>query len=480
MDQKIMQSAYVEWILSHRIEDSFFTETDDRIVIDTDFATAEVNFYEFESLVVELRITQKKNDEMVFFLHFELLDLEYAKDLFNEMIDTLEEIRQRKSVRVLLSCTSAFTTSLMAEKLNQASKLASDDFCFDATPYTDFFTKAPEYDMVLLAPQIAHEAETIKGILPNIPVVNIPAKLFATCDAPGILEDVKREYAKRTDKKKTAHLQKQAQVDNNKSDILVLAIMNEKKNRCRMICRHYRGGTVTRDEQIIRRKRHFLRDVCDILDTSLQRFERFDAIGITMPGAVHNGRKLDIPTCGGIWINPEVDIKAFLENKYHIPVILQNNTQSGVIGFQSQNRNYKNVAFYSQGFAARFGGVGIMINGQVVKGAHDIAGELAYVLSRVYGLTISESHNVNPEEMLETVEFNIRAVIAIVDPEIILVRNNMIAKIENLRKKLIKTIPQNNLPELQKISDDEALEYMLLGIMMLCLRDTSQQCWEMG
>ena len=162
------------------------------------------------------------------------------------------------------------------------------------------------------------------------------------------------------------------------------------------------------EEHIIRRKRNFLHDVSDIIDTTIQRLERVDAIGITTPGAIHDGRRLDISSCAS-WIDPETDIKEYFENRYNIPVVLQNNTQSGVVGFQSQNANYKNLVFYSRGFAARFGGVGTMINGQVIKGAHNIAGEIKYVLNRFYGLNIQETHSVDPEEMLETVEFNVRA-----------------------------------------------------------------------
>lgn len=72
--------------------------------------------------------------------------------------------------------------------------------------------------------------------------------------------------------------------------------------------------------------------------------------------------------------------------------------------------------------------------------------------------------------MLETVEFNVRAIIAFIDPEIIVIRNEMISDIAELQKKLLKSIPKNDLPEIVKISNDEALEYMLLGIMVAGLK----------
>ena len=61
-------------------------------------------------------------------------------------------------------------------------------------------------------------------------------------------------------------------------------------------------------------------------------------------------------------------------------------------------------------------------------------------------------------------------IIAFIDPEIIVIRNEMISDIAELQKKLLKSIPKNDLPEIVKISNDEALEYMLLGIMVAGLK----------
>ena len=80
-DAKVMAGEYRAWILEQEIAGATVTESEDGIRFETDFAVAEVNFYEFEMLVVELRITNRKNDETAFFLHFELRELPYAKEL---------------------------------------------------------------------------------------------------------------------------------------------------------------------------------------------------------------------------------------------------------------------------------------------------------------------------------------------------------------------------------------------------------------
>ena len=72
--------------------------------------------------------------------------------------------------------------------------------------------------------------------------------------------------------------------------------------------------------------------------------------------------------------------------------------------------------------------------------------------------------------MLLNIELIARCVIGMVDPEIIIVRNGMITDIEQLREAIQKTVPERNMPKLRKIEDEDALEYMLLGIMALCLK----------
>ncbi|MBQ9631454.1 MAG: ROK family protein, partial [Lachnospiraceae bacterium] len=147
------------------------------------------------------------------------------------------------------------------------------------------------------------------------------------------------------------------------------------------------------------------------------------------------------------------------------------NAQAGALGFWLRHKHYKNAVLLTQSQGARFGGAGIIANGRLLEGSHRIAGEIKYILRRFYGLTIRETHSVSMEEMLETTDLYARCLISIIDPEIILVRNMMIPDIEMLRESLLKTIPGRILPKLRKISDSDALEYMLLGIMARCMEE---------
>ena len=463
--EQSLRDEYLEWIRNKKIDGAVCKETEDGIRFETDFAIAEVNFYEFEIMVAELRITNRKNDETEFFLHFELRDIEYAKELFGEMTETLEELRLHRKVQVLLSCTSALTTTLMAEKLNAAAELLSVDYTFDAVPFPELYDRAPDYDMILLAPQIAYESKKIQKILKHKIVVDIPPRLFATYDAAAILEVVRNEFDNRTREAKKESKKKNAKVSFKTAKIVTAVVLLHSRNKFHVICRAYVNGEVVDETEAIRGKKEISVLVRDALDTIIYKNKenKFDAIGLTVPGEVDDGRLYIVH------ISPKFDLKGYLEDRYKLPVIMKNNAHSGIIGFHSRHSHYQNCVLLTQSLGARFGGCGIIANGKLIDGAHNAAGEIKYFLRRFYGLSIRETYGITSEEMLMTVELMVRAIIAMVDPEIIIIRNGMITDMDALREALLKTIPERNMPKLRRIEDEDALEYMLLGIMILCI-----------
>ena len=474
-EEKTIRSEYERWINEQSIEGTKLIHTNDGVRFEADFAIAEINFYEFDILVIELRITNRKNDETEFFLHFELRDLDYARELFGEMLETFEELRSRHKVQVLLSCTSAFTTSLIAQKLNSAAEFLATDYSFTAVPFPELYQNAQDYDIILLAPQVAYESANIRKVLKEKIVANIPPRFFATYDTSGILEFVKREYDNRIREKKKLSERKLASVEVSEFKIAAIVVLIRSRNQFHVICRTYCGGRILDETEAIRRKERLDVVVRDVLDTVIykNKNDHFDAIGVTVPGEIYEGKVYNILSF------PEMDLKGVFEKRYGIPVIVQNNTKSGVLGFRSRHSHYQNCVLLSQSLGARFGGCGAIVNGRLVEGAHNSAGEIKYITRQIYGLSIKETYGVNPEEMLFNMDFIVRMVIGLMDPEIIVIRNGMIPDIDTLRSIILKSIPERNMPRLRKIEDEDALEYMLLGIMALSLKsleaDTSCQ-----
>ena len=197
MTDREMYEIYRKWILeqtdsAYRIEE----KSEDEIDFVTDCAVGHVQFYHLEYEICALTIESEKADEPLFFLHFEIKDLDHAKELFTQMIASLKKAGEDTGVKVLLSCTSGFTTSFFAEKLNGAAQTLGLDYDFSAVPYTDLFEAAMDKDVIMLAPQIGYLLKKAKEVLKDKIIIQIPADVFATYNVTRTVDLIKEELAK--------------------------------------------------------------------------------------------------------------------------------------------------------------------------------------------------------------------------------------------------------------------------------------------
>ena len=114
---------------------------------------------------MELVVTNKKNDENVFYLHFELREEWRAKELFVEMLGSLLSLKDLQKTSVLLSCTSAMTTTFFANKLNETAEFLKANYIFDAVSVDQIYDKAYDNDVILIALQIAYVVECLTAVI---------------------------------------------------------------------------------------------------------------------------------------------------------------------------------------------------------------------------------------------------------------------------------------------------------------------------
>ncbi|MEE0026316.1 MAG: hypothetical protein U0J70_01900, partial [Atopobiaceae bacterium] len=192
MDQ--LSKDFRAYVLGLDLAGCTIAQVDDtHVTLSTDKARGEVIFYTFNNMpeIVELRIVDVDCDcDPKFFLHFELTDLQRAKELLEEMTNELLKNELYDTTRVLLCCTAGMTTSLFAAKLTEAAATLSLDYSFDAIPLEQARAEGGSYDAVLLAPQVGYQRQAVAEAFPDAVVVEIPAKIFATFDAGGALRMV--------------------------------------------------------------------------------------------------------------------------------------------------------------------------------------------------------------------------------------------------------------------------------------------------
>ena len=456
---------YKNWVLSHSLEKIKIRQNGENISIETKFAHGEINFYELDVQIVEMSITSLENEENKFYLHFELKEMNHAKELFKEMLEVLESLEKQQKIKILLCCTSGLTTNFFKDKLNEVSKLLSLNFEFEAVSFSKLYATAYDYSIILLAPQIYFQFDSVKKNLPDKLVLKVPAKIFASYDTGKLFEFVRAEFDKWQHTTEERAIAKAVGEIKNHSTILSVAVMPF-AHQTRIAYRIYEHGEIIKSETVIKGKLNVIRDVEDILDTISHRCKKIDIVGIAIPGGIHKGH-VDLDDR---MIDPKINFQKLLEEKYKVPVIIHNNLRGAVLGFYAQQKKYKNIVFMSQPRGYLIGGQSILIDGKVLSGTHNNSGEIKFLMRSQIENNEHREHLCNDaERILEIICFEIRAAISIADPELICVRSEMTPDLEKIKEKLSEYVPEEFLPKFVYVTDAEMSEYILLGQMILCI-----------
>ena len=452
-------------ILSAKFDEGTISEIGGNIEIKTPYAVGRITFYELQVTIVEMNITNLADDENKFYLHFELREISYAEELFAEMLETITDLKHQQKLKVLLSCTGGLTTGFFADKLNDAAKVLSLEYEFTAVPFQKLYEVAKNFSVILLAPQIAYQLKNAQDILQNQLVLKIPPKVFASYDSGEMLQFIRAEFEnwKQTSAERFIAKVRKGLI---KSDakILSVALMPAAK-QSRIAYRIYENGEPIFEETVIKGRLNIVRDLQDIFDTVSSRFKNFDAAGIATAGTIRDGH---LELSG--FISQEINLQKLLEDKYKVPVTITNNLKAAALGYYVQQDKYENILFVSRPYGFRCSGLGMILNGKVFDGAHNMAGEIRYVMKSI--IPKDEWNNfyiTDLEKILDAVTFEIRTGISVIDPELICLRSPMTPDIEKIKDKLKEYIPAKFLPDFVYLRDDEMAEYVLLGQMILSL-----------
>ena len=448
---------YYQMILNQKSRYYEIIETDNTIVLKGEKAVGEVRFHEMS--IIELEITDIARNEIVFYLHFQYNEKEHAERLFREMKDALIKMKDKRTLNVLLSCSSGLTTSFFADQLNSAAELLKLDYHFTAVAYNELYEHGMQNDVILLAPQIGFQMKKVQAGLKGKLVLTIPAQIFASYDSGAMISMIQKELEKATPKQtKTQWMEEKL---TNDARILAIGIVNGAQ-QIRLVYRYYNQGNIE-DYGTVLKPNISIRDIEDIIDTQVARHPEIERIGVSMPGTEVGGK-----VTYGDTFNHE-DIALHLINKYKRWATIENDCNSVATGLNALQDHFDNLLFYFQPYGSAFGGSGIIINGQLVRGKNHFAGEIGNA-QNAFNLNHSpqETRWTN-DGVLETVSKALVAEICTVAPEAVFVHCRLAADMNALREELKKYIPEESLPELRYI--DNFSEYMMVGIMLKCLSE---------
>lgn len=110
-------------------------------------------------------------------------------------------------------------------------------------------------------------------------------------------------------------------------------------------------------------------------------------------------------------------------------------------------------------------GVGIVVNGQLIRGSSNLAGELQFTSKEYEGkVTALQTAKAG---VLKLMTNHCLAITSVVDPDLIVIYTELLDDLRKLEENIAKVLPKDTGPKLLKVA--EINEYIMLGILQLAL-----------
>lgn len=135
-----------------------------------------------------------------------------------------------------------------------------------------------------------------------------------------------------------------------------------------------RGEVIERSEQILNNA--CVEDFDPTIEEYLSKFTHINAICFGIPGAEVN-QKIIVTSYENI---KEQSITRHITEKYHLPVIVENDINAAVLGYCYQNKTSAQDCVIGLYFPDKYPpGAGIYLKGNLYKGRANLAGEIKYL-----------------------------------------------------------------------------------------------------
>ncbi|MFC5449352.1 ROK family protein [Paenibacillus aestuarii] len=201
----------------------------------------------------------------------------------------------------------------------------------------------------------------------------------------------------------------------------------------------------------------------------ISQYPQIRAIGIGVPGAVNHG----VINLGDIPELVNVELEAYLRDKYGIEVILENDMNMTVYGFY-QKQDYEEdqpvaVATFIEGSLP---GAGLMVDGRIHRGSTRFAGEIAFL---PYGMSREEQlRQLHDRTTFHTLAAHaVSSLIAIMNPATVALTGSLMqpGDVERIRQACLSCIPDMHMPQLMLLQNPD--EDYMFGLITMTLESLS-------
>lgn len=147
--------------------------------------------------IVEEEIYNLNSQDLLFYLHYTIIDLAQCRHLFYDFYHTMIKHNQQSSVKIALCCNDGLSTSDFVNQMKEVCQLESVNFELYSLSLEETFTDFIKYDALYLAPQIAYiEPELIAKTQRKIPIYKLDPSDFATKDYLHIIKTIQKNLMK--------------------------------------------------------------------------------------------------------------------------------------------------------------------------------------------------------------------------------------------------------------------------------------------
>ncbi len=211
-----------------------------------------------------------------------------------------------------------------------------------------------------------------------------------------------------------------------------------------------------------------LSDLEQVITESIALYPPIRVISLGIPGIVHNGviRTCDIPSF------PAMGIVEYLAKRYEVAVTAENDVNTTALGryvtlSPDEDESFVYLYFPEAGGA----GGGIVINGELIRGHADFAGEVSF-LPGLAGIDQISAQN-DGDEFSSLVVHMVQSVNCVINPaRVVLSGSCFTPSVRQLIMARLDSSPQVALPPLLQFEED-IHESFLSGLQHLAMQELS-------
>jgi len=230
-------------------------------------------------------------------------------------------------------------------------------------------------------------------------------------------------------------------------------------------------GNIIKEQSMIKEYIDY-EEIEKLVKDLIVQYENIDAIGIGIPGVVNRKNVIDFCDIEEL---ANCDLVERLRDKFGKPIVIENDMNSIAYGFY-QGQEYEEetsiavVAFLKDNWP----GSGIIVDGRIVRGNTNFAGEVSY-------LPFDCNHDEQKEflkdggESIKIIAKTLCSLAAIINPETIVMTGSIVTEeiLEEICKLISKVIPIKHIPQI--LIENNTNKYYLNGLSSMTLEHLNSQ-----